>query len=139
MANEMPSGKSLDSDFMFTKLVVNDLDKAAAFYTSVFGLIEMHRLDAKITGRAVSEIVYMSTYPGGPMFILAKFHDVQKPASDESILGFSTKDMDALVQRVEAAGGRLVEVIPESAQMPFRTAFIEDAEGHLVQVSQVVG
>lgn len=136
MANEMPHGKTLDSDFMFTKLVVNDLDKAAEFYTSVFGLIQMHRLDAAITGRAVSEIVYMPTYPGGPMFILAKFHDVSKPASDEVLLGFATKDMDALLARVDKAGGRVVEQIPASEHIPFRTAFIKDAEGHLVQISQ---
>lgn len=139
MANGIPSGRKLDTDFMFTKLLVNDLEKAAAFYTSVFGLIEMHRLDAKIAGRPVSEIVHMPTYPDGPMFILAKFHGAPKPTNDESILGFSTKDMGALLQRVEKAGGRLLELMPETAESPFRTAFVEDFEGHVLQISQSVG
>lgn len=139
MAHEIPSGRTLDTDFMFTKLLVNDLDKAATFYTSVFGLIEMHRVEAKIAGQPVSEIVYMPTYPGGPMFILAKFHTPPAAGTNELIMGFATKDMDALLARAKQAGGRLIELIPESAHMPFRTAFIEDPQGHRVQISQAMG
>ena len=139
MANGVPHGKTLDADFMFTKLQVSDLDKAGAFYTAVFGLVEMHRIDAAIAGRGLSEVIYMPTYEGGPMFILAKFHDASKPSTDELILGFATKDLDALLARVETAGGRVVEVIAAGAQSPFRTAFVSDGEGHLVQVSQARG
>ena len=53
MANGVPHGKTLDADFMFTKLQVSDLDKAGAFYTAVFGLVEMHRIDAAIAGRGL--------------------------------------------------------------------------------------
>jgi lactoylglutathione lyase len=136
MAHEIPSGRALDADFMFTKLRVHDLDRAAAFYTSVFGLVEMHRVEAQIADRAVSEVIYMPTYAGGPMFILAKFQDEATPARDELILGFAVKDLDALLERAEKAGGRLVEDKPAGPTSPFRTAFIEDGEGHLLQISQ---
>lgn len=132
MASQIPHSKTLDTDFMFTKLVVNDLDRAVAFYTSVIGLVEMHRVDAAINGRAVSEVVFMPTYAGGPMFILAKFHDTQKPANDELFLGFSTGDLEALIARAEAAGGRLLE---KGEANGFRHAFIADPEGHMIQFS----
>jgi hypothetical protein len=68
---EIPSGRTLDVDFMFTKLIVEDIETSATFYTSVFGLVEMHRIEARIMERPVTEVVYMPTYSGGPMFILA--------------------------------------------------------------------
>lgn len=135
MAYEMPHAKTLDADFMFTKLVVDDLEKSAKFYESVFGVVEMHRLEAVITGRKVSEVVYQSTYANGPMFILLKFHDAPKAITNELMLGFSTKDMDALLKRAEQAGGR-TEQIQEDPNMGLRTAFIRDPEGHIVQISQ---
>ena len=136
MAHQIPHGRTFDADFMFTKLLVNDLDKSAAFYGSVFGLIEMHRVEAEIMGRKISEIVYQPTYAGGPMFILGKFHDTSRPANDELGLGFSTKDMDALLKRVEAAGGSVAQVQEGGG---FKNAFVKDTEGHLVQISQAMG
>ena len=138
MASGIPHGKTLDADFMFTKLLVNDLAKASAFYTAVFGLVEMHRVEAAITGRSVTEVIYMPTSEGGPMFILAKFNDVSTPSKDELILGFATKDLEALLARVEEAGGSVAEPIQDVPQAGMRHAFIRDAEGHLIQVSQVM-
>jgi lactoylglutathione lyase len=139
MAYEMPHGRNLDTDFMFTKLLVTDLERAAAFYTSVCGVIEMHRVEAEITGRKVSEIVYMPTYKGGPMFILAKFPGAPKPANDEVILGFGTKDLEALLSRAEAAGGRVLEKSAADHPSGFRHAFVADPEGNLLQISQAIG
>lgn len=138
MTSEIPYGRTLDADFMFTKLLVDDLEKSAVFYASVCGLVELHRLDAEITGRKVSEIVYKPTYSGGPMLVLTKFHDAPKPNYDELILGFATKDLEAFLKRVEKAGGCVVEQIQTNPQVGFRHAFIKDAEGHLAQVSQAI-
>jgi len=139
MANQIPSGRTLDTDFMFTKLFVSDLEKSGEFYASVFGLVEMHRVEAAIAGRPVTELVYMPTYPGGPMFILARFHDVSTAAGDELILGFATQDLEALLERVEKAGGRIVEPVQEIPQAGMRLAFVADAEGHVSQVTQMIG
>ena len=139
MAYEIPHGRSLDTDFMFTKLLVDDLEAAAKFYTSVCGVVEMHRVEAEITGRKVSEIIYLPTYQGGPMFILAKFAGAPKPAIDEVILGFATKDLDAFLSRVEAAGGRLLEKSAADPASGMRHAFIADPEGNLLQISQAFG
>jgi predicted enzyme related to lactoylglutathione lyase len=138
MASQIPHAKTQDTDFMFTKLQVKDLDRAVAFYSSVIGLVEMNRVEAEIGGRKVSEVVFMPTYPGGPMFILAQFHDTQSPAANELILGFSTKDIAGLVARAEQAGGRVLEAAKEVPGMGgMQVAFIADAEGHVIQLSQM--
>jgi predicted enzyme related to lactoylglutathione lyase len=122
-------------DFMFTKLLVNDLEKAASFYSSVFGLVEMHRLDAHIADRPVSEVVYQPTYEGGPMFVLVQYRDAATSSRDELMLGFSTKDLDAFVGRLENAGGR---VLARAEDASFRHAFAADPEGHQLQITQPI-
>lgn len=92
---ELPFGAQQDIDFMFTKLIVHDLRKSVSFYESVFGLIEMHRMEAKIDGRDVVEVVYQPTYKGGPLFILASFPGDMRPVRNESIIGFASGDFDA--------------------------------------------
>ncbi|WP_226016547.1 VOC family protein [Novosphingobium sp. FKTRR1] len=139
MASQIPSAKALDTDFMFTKLLVSDLDAATAFYASVVGLIEMHRVEAVIDARPVTEVIYLPTYPGGPMFILARFHDVAHPATAELIMGFATQDLDAFVTRALAAGGKLIEAARELPEASMRVAFVADTEGHVLQVTQMLG
>jgi len=140
MASQIPDAKTLDTDFMFTKLQVKDLDRAVAFYTSVVGVVQMNRVEAEIEGRKVSEVVFMPTYPGGPMFILAQFHDTETPAANELILGFATKDIAGLLARTEQAGGRVLEAAREVPGMGgMQVAFAADPEGHVLQFSQAGG
>jgi len=140
MASQIPNAKTQDTDFMFTKLQVKNLDGAAAFYSSVVGLVEMNRVDAEIGGRKVSEVVFMPTYPGGPMFILAQFHDTQAAAANELILGFATKDIAGFIARAEQAGGRVLEPAREVPGMGgMQVAFVSDPEGHVLQLSQMGG
>lgn len=136
MASQIPHAKTQNVDFMFTKLQVKDLDRAVSFYTSVIGLVEMNRVEAEITGRKVSEVVFMPTLPGGPLFILAQFHDTAAPAANELILGFATQDIAGAIARAEAAGGSVLEAPREVPGMGgMRVAFITDAEGHVLQLT----
>ena len=140
MASQIPNAKTQDTDFMFTKLQVKNLDGAVAFYSSVVGLVEMNRVDAEIGGRKVSVVVFMPTYPGGPMFILAQFHDTQAAAANELILGFATKDIAGFIARAEQAGGRVLEPAREVPGMGgMQVAFVSDPEGHVLQLSQMGG
>ncbi|ANI77703.1 MULTISPECIES: VOC family protein [Sphingobium] len=140
MASQIPHAKTQDTDFMFTKLQVKDLEGAVAFYSSVIGLVEMNRVEAEIVGRKVSEVVFMPTYAGGPLFILAQFHDTGTPAANELILGLATKDIAGLIERAEAAGARVLEPAREVPGMGgMQVAFIADPEGHVLQLSQIGG
>jgi lactoylglutathione lyase len=137
MATKTPHGRTRDAEFMFVKLEVHDLEASAAFYTDVFGLVELRRIEAVITGRPISEICYRPTYAGGALFVLAKFHDTEKPAHKEVIIGFSVDDLDAAMDRATSAGGQIAEYLetPDYGNL----AFIRDPEGHLIQVNQRLG
>jgi predicted enzyme related to lactoylglutathione lyase len=124
--------------FSFTKLLVNDLDKTAAFYKSVCGLVEMARVTDTIAERQIDEILFNATGEGGATFVLLKFSGAPKPSKDEVIVGFLTTDLEAFVQRACAAGGSVVQGIREVPAHGVKVAFIADIEGHLLEVVQML-
>jgi catechol 2,3-dioxygenase-like lactoylglutathione lyase family enzyme len=81
--------------FGFTKLVVQDLEKAAAFYKEVCGLTELARVSAGVNDRKIDEIMFNPTGEGAATFVLFKFLDRAAPAKEEVILGFQTPDLTA--------------------------------------------
>lgn len=137
MTNTMPHGSTADAHFSFSKLLVDDLEKTAAFYESVCGLVEQQRVDATIDGRAIREITFLPTYPGGGSLTLLKFLAAPRPHNDEMILGFTTSDIEAFVDRVKAAGGRVTDPIRSMPEHRLRVAFVEDVEGHRIEVVQL--
>lgn len=137
MTNTMPHGSTADAHFSFSKLLVDDLEKTAAFYESVCGLVEHQRVDATIDGRPIREITFLPTYPGGGSLTLLKFVAATKPHNDETILGFTTSDIEAFVERVVAAGGRVSDPIRSMPEHRLRVAFVQDVEGHLIEVVQL--
>ena len=137
MSNEMPAASTTDAHFGFTKLVVDDVEKSHAFYTSVCGLVEQFRYDSTIGERAISEICYAPTAAGGGSLALLKYPGMPKPEAGELILGFTTSDLDAFIARAEAAGGRVVDPARNMPDLNLRVAFVEDCEGHLLEVVQM--
>jgi catechol 2,3-dioxygenase-like lactoylglutathione lyase family enzyme len=124
------------ADFGFAKLVVGDLERCGEFYRSVCGLVESGRYDAEIGGRAIREILFRPTSPGGATLVLLAYFDDARPGSGESILGFSTPDLDAFVSRALAAGGSLFREARDMDDLKVRVAFVRDVEGHLIEVVQ---
>jgi catechol 2,3-dioxygenase-like lactoylglutathione lyase family enzyme len=137
MTNTLPHRSSADAHFSFTKLLVGDLAKTAAFYKAVCGLVELQRVEASIEGRAIREITFLPTCPGGGSLTLLQFLDATKPQRAELILGFTTSDIEAFVDRARAAGGRVTDPIRAMPEHHLRVAFVEDVEGHLIEVVQL--
>jgi len=126
------------ASFGFTKLIVGDLEKSAAFYKSVCGVVEQARIDDVLDGRPMSEVLFNPAAPGGPTFVLLTFSDTPKPAASEVILGFITPDLDALLDRARAAGGTVVEEMGSRPELGVKVAFVRDIEGHLIEVVQML-
>ena len=127
-----------NASFGFTKLVVGDLEKAAAFYKSVCGLTEQARVEDKLGGRAISEIIFTPAHQGGASFVLLSYPDTPNPSSGEVILGFATPDVDALVSRVLAGGGAVVDAAVSRPDHGVKVAIVKDPEGHLIEVVQIL-
>jgi len=135
----MPPEESRDrlSDFAFTKLVVDDLDRMAAFYCAVFDLHQTGRLKLEpgAIGEPIEEI-FLCPSPEDRYgtFVLFKFLQRASPRDNETILGFNTRDLDAVLARATARGGALAAPIKEMSDLGVRVAMVRDPEGHLCEL-----
>jgi predicted enzyme related to lactoylglutathione lyase len=124
--------------FGFTKLLVHDLEKTAAFYAAVCDLVESNRVEDAIEGRPIREILFQPTAEGGPSLVLLHFVGAPKPTGDEVILGFQTLDLEAFLDRVRAAGGKVTEALKVMPEHGVKVAFVRDVEGHLLEVVELL-
>ena len=128
--------------FGFTKLVVDHEEKLAVYYQEVYGLSPAQRLqgDAGGLGEPFREIILG---PGGELspdesLVLFKFVDRAAPRDQESILGFITEDLDALVERIQANGGSLAGPLRSMPEHGVRVVFSTDPEGHLCENVELI-
>jgi predicted enzyme related to lactoylglutathione lyase len=131
----------MTSTFSFTKLIVHDLEKMSAFYTAVYGLHAVNRMRGESIGSEVIDEIMLSTDPKAPFgsLVLLKYLGRAPSPNGELILGFTSDDLPALLDRVRAAGGGVHAPIKELPELKIRVAFATDPEGHLAELVQVLG
>ncbi len=123
-----------DGAFTFTKLIVGDVDKSAAFYRDVCGLTEVNRISATgDDGRALTEIILTATPPGGATLILITYHGEPVSPAGDSILGFYTADIDAFLERLTTAGGKITSPVKSLPEHGLSFAMATDNEGHIIE------
>jgi predicted enzyme related to lactoylglutathione lyase len=128
------------ASFAFTKLVVDDLERMAAFYDAAYGLRQVARVQAEIGREHIDEIMLSATSGVTPgTLVLLRFVDRPPPRAGEVLLGFTTGDLPALIERVVAAGGAVYAPAKEMPEMKLRVAFVTDPEGHLTELVQMLG
>jgi predicted enzyme related to lactoylglutathione lyase len=128
------------ANFAFTKLIVHDLEKMAAFYGEVYGLHAVRRVSGERIGDEEIDEIMMSADPDAAWSSLVLLEYVGRTASPNGgvILGFTTDDLPALLERVQAAGGRVHAPMKEMPELGIRVAFATDPEGHLAELVQVL-
>lgn len=137
MVELRPSGATRDAQYGFSKIFVHDLDAMARFYEEVFGLIPFNRHQDVMFGRAIDEITYQATYPGGSALTLIKYLDSKELAKGEAVQGFTTTDLEALIARARAAGATIPEPVRRFDEFKLSVAFVLDPEGHINEVVQL--
>jgi predicted enzyme related to lactoylglutathione lyase len=128
------------ASFGFTKLVVHDLEKMAAFYHEAYGLHAVRRVRGERIGSEEIDEIMLSADPDAPWgsLVLLRYLSRGPSPSGELILGFTTDDLPALLDRVRAAGGAVFAPIKELPDLRLRVAFATDPEGHLAELVQIV-
>ena len=128
------------ASFAFTKLIVHDLEKLAAFYREVYGLHAVNRVRGESIGAEEIDEIMLSADLNAAYgsLVLLKYLRREPSANGELILGFITDDLPALLDRVRAAGGRVHAPIKETPELKLRVAFATDPEGHLAELVQMV-
>ncbi|MBY0400806.1 VOC family protein [Myxococcota bacterium] len=130
------------SNLSFTKLVVDDLDRMADFYCTVFDLHPTGRMSFEkgAIGEPIEEI-FLCPEPTDRYgsFVLFKFLKRAAPRDSEVILGFQTSDLTAVVERAQRCGGGLAAPIKEMPELGVRVAMLRDPEGHLCELVESKG
>lgn len=121
----------------FTKLIVEDLEKMAAFYQEVYGLEEIERIQSSIAADPIDEIMLGKAGELTGVLVLLKFIEKPPPQQGEVILGFVTDDVEAVYAQVLAAGGAIRAEIKQEPDSPYRVGFATDPEGHLAEIVQM--
>jgi predicted enzyme related to lactoylglutathione lyase len=131
----------MNAAFSFSKLIVHDLEKIAAFYRDVYGLHAVNRQRGHSIGDEQIDEIMMSTDPSAQYgsLVLLKYLGRGRPPTGELILGFTTDDLPGLLERVRAAGGAVHAPIVEMPELKLRVAFATDPEGHLAELVQMLG
>ena len=127
--------------FTFTKLVVGDLEAMAGFYCETFGLHRgrRERFDDGVGGEPIEEIALVAR-PGDPWGAISLLRfETRAPAEtpEAVVLGFTTPDLAALVERVRRNGGSLVGKVKHMPSHGVRVAFVRDPEGHLCELVEI--
>lgn len=127
--------------FTFTKVIVDDLEKPAAFYKTVLGMREMFRVSDFVTPEMPIEEIMLSAsgdMQAEPPLVLFKFIGKPAPKDSDCILGFTVADVDAVVARAVAAGGKVVRAPKDQPEHGVRVAFVTDIDGRLLEVVQML-
>ena len=137
MSEVRPHGAARDALYGFSKIFVHNLDAMAVFYEDVFGLVPFNRHQDEMLGRKIDEITYLATTPGGSSLTLIKYLDSKGPTAGESVQGFTTSDVKALVKRAEKGGGHIPEPTRRIEEFKIHVVFVLDPEGHINEVVQL--
>jgi lactoylglutathione lyase len=129
-----------DTQYGFTKIVVDDLDRMAMFYQQVFGYRQLQRVNAAVAGEPIEEIILVQgeNYGEGLPLIVWKWTQRPAPAASDAILGFQTANVDALVDRVLTAGGSVVDPPHDQREHGVRVAFAKDPDGRYLELVQIL-
>ncbi|MCK0190112.1 VOC family protein [Arenibacter sp. F20364] len=110
------------------EIPVNDMERAKKFYEEVFNVaISIHELDGLIMG-------WFPSAPGksGAMGSLVQ-HSMYIPSDTKGpVLYFSCKDLSSELDRVEGAGGAILQPKKEIGEGHGFMALIKDTEGNRI-------
>jgi len=128
------------ASFGFTKLIVHDLEKLAGFYREAYGLHPVKRVSGESIGGEDIDEIMLSADPKAAWgsLVLLKYLGRAPSPNGELILGFTTDDLPALLDRVGRAGGGVHAPIREIPELKLRVAFATDPEGHLSELVQLL-
>jgi len=128
------------ASFAFTKLVVGDVEKMARFYAHAYGLHAVKRVRGERIGDEPIDEIVLAPDPDAPFgsLVLLRYETRAPSPTGEAILGFTTDDLPALLERVRAAGGGVHAPIREMPDLRLRVAFATDPEGHLAELVELV-
>jgi predicted enzyme related to lactoylglutathione lyase len=72
----------------------------------------------------------------GSSLILIRYPNLRVPAAGELVIGLGVEDVNASVDAAVTAGGTLVILPIDATEHGIRLAFVQDPEGHMLELVQ---
>lgn len=122
------------------KLVVDDLEASAAFYTTVFGMVEVERIKVDTGIRyPLDEIILASGGAPATEFrlILLKYVGKAPPSRSDHLLCLVVPDLDAVVEHLPKMGGKVLRPPQKMREEGSRMAIAADNAGNLLEIVQM--
>jgi predicted enzyme related to lactoylglutathione lyase len=109
------------------KITVTDLDRCAAFYTSLCDFDQEERVEE---GAYQERLLSRSDGVGATLVLVA---DGSTPMTGNSLLVFETDDLHKLLETATAAGGKVVQPPTPLEHLSLTYAFFSDPEQRLTE------
>ena len=124
-------------EFHATKLIVDDLARAARFYEGL-GLREISR-NLGGDGNVRQDQVWLTTgQAGAHILILSRFTELPQQASSqypgEAWLAFRVSDVEATIEAAVRHGGAMVRAGEDIPDHGVRAGLVSDPDGHVVEL-----
>ena len=114
-------------------IVVQDLDRAVEFYTSIVGMEQAQKID--VPDQSLIEIILVFPGSRGGAIVLMQYTDAEDRSykDDGAKLVLQVGDCVAVAEAARAAGH---EVTREPAEYPGfgKIAFVKDPDGHTLEL-----
>lgn len=128
---------------VIAKLLVDDEVAMASYYKAVYGFRHETPVegDFMLDSERFREVILATEENmGGALLVVCKLPDRPKPRDQQVVLGFSTDNIEELIERILANGGTLVGPARELPDFGIRVQFSADPEGALAEnVQRVTG
>ena len=118
----------------YVVLIVSDLDRSLAFYTTTLGLELQHRVEQYAQMRAGTTRLSLYTRHAMTETLGIELRAPEPPAAAFE-LGFKVSDCDEAFAELVAAGVPAV-VPPTTRPWGQRTAYLRDPDGNLIELAQ---
>jgi len=130
----------MSSLFSFTKIIVTDVDRLAAFYQAAFGMSVAARVRQ---GEGESELDEIIMGPPGagysvPSLVLQRYPNRPIPAPGEATLGFIVADINRAIVVAVEAGATIDRPIRTDTANGIHVAFVKDPDGHRIELVQML-
>lgn len=122
------------------KLVVDDLEAASAFYTGVFGMVVVERIQVDTGIRYPIDEIILS-FGGNPAteaaLILLKYVGKAPPKPSDHILCFTVPDLEQALAQLQEKGGKVLRPPQAVREDGPRMAIATDHGGNLMEIVQM--
>ncbi|WP_426518113.1 VOC family protein [Diaminobutyricibacter sp. McL0618] len=123
------------SSIYASRIVVSDVDRSIAFYTTVFGLTLTQR--AKFLDPDIREAILVDGAGASFVVMAGESQPVHSGQPTHAALVVFTDDIDKTVASAKAAGGELV--FEPISLGPASVTMVADPDGYLIEVASMSG